>query len=580
MNRIFLKKGKTNKFYLTTIFGSKVTPDLLYIEDKKFDIGKKEWQIPATIVNAPFVFDLLEKHLFLSIDPDALDLLESLINDYENFIVTKQKNFIDSQKYDTDFEVNNLKKELRNYQKVGVEFGTRNKRVIFGDEMGLGKTIQALGVVMHNNALPCLIVCPNTLKYNWKREISVWTDKKAYVFDRHERLIDQNADFCIISYNSLEAFKGQIEKYNFVSLIGDESHYLKNQKSGRTQNFAKLSVNIEYILLLTGTAIINRPNELISQLNILGKLDHFGGWWSFAKRYCDAKRTSFGIQANGATNLEELHNKLREICYVRRNKEDVLKELPQKQRNITEIELENSVEYMHAELEFKEWAMAAYKIKLRESVKQWMKDRVKKSEIERRKQEFLNEYEWKLDNVEALMKITALRKLSAKGKITESVEWIKDFLESGNKLVVFAIHTEIIEYISKHFKCHKINGSVDPAIRQQYVEDFQTNPKTNLIIINMKSGAEGITLTAAADVAILELPWEPGTLLQCEDRVHRMGQFKTVNIHYLLARDSYDMQIYELLISKFAIINAVNSGKEIDFKSQSILKDLIKQIVV
>lgn len=422
-----------------------------------------------------------------------------------------------------------------------------------------GKTIESLAATRFLNAYPALVITPNSLKYSWVNECNKWLNDKTYKLFLTDDTFTPNDllsnHICITSYNTAIKYKDIFKKVNWKTIIIDESQLIKNSKSQRSKVIKSLAKKIDRVYLLTGTPILNRPSELIHQLNVLDKLDLFGGWSFFVERYCNASITPYGVDISGASNLDELHNKLRTYGYLRRNKKDVLKELPDKQRITVELDIDNRREYNLAAKNVLKY--------LSENIKKNIPEHIQ-TEKERREyvQQKRREVIGKAIQAESLVQLTKLRDLAAKGKLKSVIEWVEDFLESGEKLVLFGTHTEFVTQLSKHFNCNLIYGDTDPKDRQKYVDDFQTNDKTRLLILNTAIGNAGYTLTAANNMAFIELDWSPGIHLQCEDRLHRIGQLNKVNCYYLLSKGTIDLKMFNTLIEKLEIIDAVNSGTQ------------------
>jgi SWI/SNF-related matrix-associated actin-dependent regulator 1 of chromatin subfamily A len=185
------------------------------------------------------------------------------------------------------------------------------------------------------------------------------------------------------------------------------------------------------------------------------------------------------------------------------------------------------------------------------------------------------------ERAEALTRIEVLKQLAVDGKIDGCVDWIRDYLESGKKLVVFATHARVIDRLVKEFGkiAVKIDGSVHPSKRQVAVDRFQQDEQIRLFIGNIDAAGVGITLTAADSTCFLEFGWTPGGMSQAEDRVHRIGQTSdVVNAYYMAAAATVDEQIISLLEDKQRVLDAVLDGKEAA-GSTSIWGALIKSLV-
>jgi superfamily II DNA or RNA helicase len=453
-----------------------------------------------------------------------------------------------SRAENSDLRVEGLGGELRPFQRAGVAYAIRAKRAFIADEMGLGKTVQALATIQATGAYPALIVCPASLKLNWQREAKKWLPGRSVSIFTAAGLA---AEIEIINYDILKKNLNLLKMRGFKAVIFDESHALKNRKSQRTEAAAELSKGIEIRLALTGTPVLNRPQELLSQLKILGRLDDVGGFWKFAERYCAAQKTRWGWDFSGSANLTELNEKLRSICYIRRDKAGVLAELPAKQRSVISLDIDNRREYQKVERNLIEWLTEQKGEKLAERAKY----------------------------AEQLVKIEYLKQLAAQGKLSALFEWIESFLESGEKLVLFATHQNIIDAIAEKFSSAlTLTGETPQTQRQELVDKFQTDPETKLIVMNMKAGGVGLTLTAASNVAFLELGWTPADHSQAEDRCHRIGQRSSVNVWYLLANKTIDEEIYQLIDAKRKVVDVATEGGEME--KNRILQELIASLGV
>jgi SWI/SNF-related matrix-associated actin-dependent regulator 1 of chromatin subfamily A len=231
---------------------------------------------------------------------------------------------------------------------------------------------------------------------------------------------------------------------------------------------------------------------------------------------------------------------------IRRLKKDVLPELPDKLYSFVPIELDNDKEYSLAENDFISYVHST------------------KGE----------DAAVKASMAVAFAKAEGLKQLCVRGKLKQATEWIQDFLDIDGKLVVYAHHKFVIDALMQQFEkiALKIDGSVASEQRQGLVDRFQTDESIRLFVIS-SAGGVGITLTAASNIAILELPWTPGAMDQAIDRLHRIGQKDTVNVHYLLAAGTIEERIANLLDAKRSIIRSVLDGE--DAETESLLSELM-----
>lgn len=412
-----------------------------------------------------------------------------------------------------------------------------------------GKTVQALAWLrLHPENRPAIIVCPASLKLNWEREAKKWLTENEKIHVVNGKGWKNNQTIYIINYDILKKHYEHLTSIDAKVIILDESHYVKNSKAQRTKLATEISRKIPNRILLTGTPVLNRPVELWQQLNILDP-NTWNNFFSYGVRYCNGQRTMWGWDFSGASNIEELNEKLKTIM-VRRTKAQVLKELPDKRYSSVVVPISNRQEYTQAESQFLSYIR---KIKGDEAV-------------------------MKAKRAEMLTKIEALKQLSARGKMKAIFDWIDNFIESGEKLVIFANHTEIINNLYEKYKdiAVKLTGADSQEARQKAVDDFQNKSEIKIFIGNIKASGVGITLTASSNVAFIELPWTPSELQQATDRLHRIGQKSAVNVYYLLGENTIDEKIAKLLEEKASIVDAVIDGKE--QKNLNILDDLIKEV--
>jgi len=563
--------------------------------DRNYDVREKYWVINISKLNIDILLELKKEFNFTCSNDETSNYLNKLYLEKQQIEEAKKENLTSSQSFESSLEVKGLNGTLRPFQKAGVEYIIKNKRLIVGDEMGLGKTIEAIASVHHIKAYPVLVSCPNSLKYNWKREWEKWVGCSVDIINSEDDLdvitdkVEDN-DVVIGNYNTIAKYVDKLKVYKWKAVIMDESHYLKNAKTNRASAVSKIVkvAKPELRIGLTGTAVTNKPSELIAQLNILDRMDDFGGFWHFVNKYCDAKRTQWGLDISGASNIPELHTQLRSICYIRRNKSEVLNELPDKQRTTVMLDINNRTEYNKAERDLISY-LRGEMVSI-EKLEDYYRERTKNNpeakdfsdlddgEILKLRVDYISKRVNSAENAEHLVRINVLKQLVAKGKLESVKEWIDDFIESGEKLVVFVNHTFMAEELAKHYKCNMITGAVKVEDRQAAVDDFQDNPNTKIIVLNIKAGGVGITLTAASNVAIIELPWTPADLDQAEDRLHRIGQKNAVTAWYLLGNGTIDIDISELIDKKRVITEGVNMGK-FEGEDVKIVNELVARLL-
>jgi SWI/SNF-related matrix-associated actin-dependent regulator 1 of chromatin subfamily A len=426
-----------------------------------------------------------------------------------------------------------------------------------GDEQGLGKTVEAIGVLTVTGATPALVVCPASLKVNWQRELKKFGGLNAIILNDDNRgtwhrffeMKKVNgrpiADVAIVNYESLRKFfvarikrEGRFtlksvefdrRKDLFRTIIIDESHKCKNVQTQQSKFVQGIAAGKDYILELTGTPVVNNNEDLVQQLRIMGRLEDFGGYGKFMQRYCSG--------LNKSSHVKELNYYLRKYCFFRRQKKDVLTQLPAKTRSYLITEIDNMKEYRAAERDVIKY-LRDYQNADDEKVQRTIRGAV-------------------------MVKMGILKQISARGKVDGAKDIIHNIIDGGEKLIVFCFLKEVVQALKMEFRdAVTVTGDDSVQEKQHSVDKFQTDAKCKLIILNYRSGGTGLTLTAASNVLFVEFPWTFADCVQAEDRAHRNGQKNAVNCVYLLGDGTIDEYLYNLIQTKKNISNGVTGTEE------------------
>lgn len=571
MNNCIFRVEKRVHDYFKVFFN--YDPDIVSLIKKiptaTFNPSDKSWTVKVSNETSSGIKELIHKGSF-NCTQDVLDLL----NMYE---VKSELLFNMSDAEDTyiDLDDTNYNGDLYPFQEVGVNYMLRSKRCFNADDMGLGKTIQTLVAMEKANAYPHIIICPKKAAGKWRREAYKWLPHRtSMVLDNNNFYYDY--DILILNFEAVTKFliiqKRDPERSTFkirenIKMLGvkgvtvDESHNVKNNKSIRTRAIKKLCKGMEYIWMLSGTFVENKPSEIIPQLQIMRRLDDLGGYKFFINRYCDAKK-GFGnsINTSGSSNLIELHNRLKQVCMVRRMKTDVLKELPPKHPSQKiPIEIDNREIYEMAEKDIFSW--------------------IEMNENNKNKDSFDLEFEkpnkrLTQDAIE-LQILNALRVITAEGKINQCIEWIRKFTKRGNKLVVFAHHRKIQNKLIKSFPgCAKILGGMKPSDQKKNEDRFKQKD-CKIIVCSLLAANVAIDLVSANHSFTVEYDWKPSTHDQAEDRLWRIGQHKDVYPYYATAVNTIEEDIFALHESKREMMKGIMDGKNYE-KTKSIKKELVE----
>jgi len=463
--------------------------------------------------------------------------------------------------------------ELYPFQKIGVQYAEQVGNVLIADQMGLGKTVQGLMTVAVTHSFPTIVLCPASLKHNWFRETQKWIPGKRVAIlngGQSQPLTRVNGDpmfdVVIINYDILGKWMEELTLLKPKALIADECHAVKSPKAQRTKNVKVLIDACPGMrrIFLSGTPVVNRPMEFWTLISLLGYSKEMGGLIDYKRRYENAWQS----------RLHELNTRARTYFMIRRLKVDVLKELPDKQRTMVPIDIDNRKEYDAAVNDIAGY-FATKKIQgdeydavkmslMAQAISQGMLgDEGMKWVNEQMRTQFGADYS-KFYLIaaqnEELLRWEALKQLAVEGKMAGVYAWLDEFMESDEKVVVFGLHTSVIERIARRYNAPYIHGSVKIEHRQYHVDRFQTDPKCRMIVGNMQAMGEGLTLTAASNVAFVEYGWNPKTHDQAEDRCHRIGQKDAVMIWNLTAEDTIDEELAAMIEKKRMVADAIQDG--------------------
>lgn len=442
------------------------------------------------------------------------------------------------------------------FQRVGIGYSMERMGVLIADEMGLGKTVQALGVINADDSIrTVLILCPATVRLNWRREAERWLvrDFRIQVIEGRE-IPDRESDIVIVNYDKLHGERGkalreELFRRQWDMLICDESHYLKNRKAARTKIVLGskgkngLVDRARRKVFLTGTPILNRPVEIYPILSVIQPKE-FGNFWAFTRRYCNGHYAEYGYDCSGASNLEELQERLRATCMVRRLKKDVLRELPPKVRQVVSIPPGGAKQAVERERKaFEKFQNDLLELRADVLLAQAAGLEAEYREAVRRLQEGLRH---------AFGEISRVRREVAVAKVPAVLEHVDDLLENSEKVIVWAHHHEVIDKIFEHYKDRavKVDGRTPAQKRDEAVRRFQEDPSIRVFIGGIHAAGVGITLTSARTVVFAELDWVPAWVTQAEDRAHRIGQEDSVLVQHLVLDGSLDARIAKVLIEK------------------------------
>lgn len=510
-NQNIKKDEKTNKFHKIKIYVNEsgtitlspsnktLTQILCNLESTIYDIKKNEWRILHTDYIKLKKVLKANKFIFTDIPKGVLNILDRQIP---------------TKSYEFDGSIYN---RMFFFQRESMNFAlNRGGRVILGDDMGLGKTIQALGIsYFYKMEWPMLIVSPASLLENWADSCQQFLSVEA-------KIVRSKTDFgehvSIISYDLSSKYADIIKLLNYSVIIVDECHYLKSSTSKRTKNLLPILQNASRLILMSGTPAVSRPLELYTIFQAIDK-SLFPIFSEYGMRYCNGRKIRHWYDYKGCSNAEELNFIINKYFMIRRLKDDVLSQLPPKCRRQIIIKCNTQCDIKNLQLIG--------------------------------------------DNVEQT--VISLYRDAASVKLEPVKSYIDTILEKKIKCIIFAHHNVMMEGLSeflkeKKVKFIKIDGSVLSSYRHRLVKDFQNNNDVTVALLSITACSTGLTLTSGKLVIFAELYWNPGTLLQAEDRIHRIGQNSSVDIHYIVCKGTVDEYVWPVLMRKLNVLQSLGIG--------------------
>ncbi|GJM21665.1 MAG: helicase SNF2 [Planctomycetota bacterium] len=404
---------------------------------------------------------------------------------------------------------------LRRYQDFGARYMVVQERSILGDDMGLGKTVQALAAAVHlsqaEGARRVLVVAPATVVPNWLKEIERFTDLPSQRLHGAERDIAaarwlRDGGVAVSSYSTLRTMELAAQLTEPVDLlIADEAHFLKNPEASRTQAVAALLPAAKRVCLMTGTPIENSLDEFRALLRLVRP---------------DMPEAQEPDPAAPAADPQVFQRAVA-AAYLRRNQRDVLHELPDRLEKQEWVELDGPSKSAYREAVQAGNIMAMRRVA---TVGDWQR---------------------------ATREQTGSKGVPDSSKIRRIVDLAAEHAEAGRKLLVFSFFLDVLDALAKRLDpVGVLHGGVSPDERQAMINDFSAREGSAVLLGQITAAGVGLNLQAASVVILAEPQWKPSVEEQAIARAHRMGQTEKVVVHRLLARDSVDERIVELLEDK------------------------------
>lgn len=528
----------------------------------------KEWELPLKYFNK--LKDLFKNYPLNVVHYDEIKKLEVLNS--------KQTNYIPK---DYKFKIQAFKHQIE-----GINFGLKYDKFVLGDEQGLGKTMQAINIAtlkkLQKGYKHCLIICGvNGLKWNWQAEIEKHSNEQGYILgtrydkkgrakigtmkDRLEDLrVDSNNDFINPNMNDsyfiitnietlrnediIENLKALCDLKTINMLVLDEGHKCKDPTSIQGKHLLKLKA--DSMISMTGTPLMNYPLDLYIHLKWLGYESH--GFYQFKQHYCIYGGYG-GYQIIGYKNLDQLKEQFDEIM-LRRLKKDVL-DLPEKIHTIDYVELGAKQKKIYKEV----YAEISDNIDLVASAVNPLTEMIRLRQA---------------TGFTGVLSST----IRESAKFERLLEILDELAKNNKKAIVFSNWTSIINPLNQILEEYGYNpaiitGEINNRVAQE--KKFMNDDSCRVIVGTIGAMGTGLTLTAANTVIFLDEPWNKAIKDQAEDRAHRIGTTENINIITLIAKDTIDERINEIVEKKGAMADMIIDGKITPQNKQQLVEFLL-----
>jgi hypothetical protein len=443
-----------------------------------------------------------------------------------------------------------------------------HRAFLLADEPGLGKTAEALMAAEVAGAFPLLVVVPNVVKTNWLREVNQWLPKRRPTVV-HGDGVELNAfsDVFIVNYDILDRHVGWLSKFDFRGMVVDEAHFIKNKESQRSKHVQAVAKTIRarlrhpLLVGLTGTPLIN-------QIEDFRMIWQFLGWIDEKKPLGDlmSKLEATGLSPGDPGFFQEARKAVISMGIVRRRKQDVAKDIPARRIADIPVELDGEVGRSIRDAE------GALVSRLLERYDRVMATRgntepgtvdddlirlVATSEVDDTKQDDSG------DNV-----FTLVRKIGG-AKAVMAADYTAQLARNVGKVVFFAKHINVLDQAEVHFasvgiKTTSIRGNQTTAQRSDAIDAFTNDDQVQVIVCSLLAAGVGVNLQAASNVVLAELSWTSAEQTQAIDRVHRIGQELPVTAWRIVAAQTVDARIAELIDQKSGLAARALDGEEVE----------------
>lgn len=463
---------------------------------------------------------------------------------------------------------------MRHQEQVVAAAADGHRTFLLADEPGLGKTAQALLAAKAVKAWPLLCVVPNVVKTNWAREAALWVpEHKATVIQGDGDNIDGFADIVIVNYEVLDRHVGWLGEFGFRGMVVDEAHFIKNPNSQRSRHALQLSDRLRQrsarplLMALTGTPLINDIEDFRAIWQFLGWIDEKKP----RAELMDALEDT-GLTPADPAFYPAARNAVIGMGIVRRRKIDVASDIPARRIADLPVELdgEQARSIREAERELARRLVRRYDSALATrtsgpTVIGIDHDLVRRVATWEREDS---------DNKTDGQSVFTMMRQIGQAKAGLAADYAAQLARSVGKVVFFAKHVDVMDtaedtFARRGLRSASIRGDQTPRERQKNIDAFVTDPDVAVVVCSLMAAGVGLNLQVASNLVLAELSWTAAEQTQAIDRVHRIGQDEPVTAWRIIAAQTIDTRIAELIDSKAGLAARALDGSDEEIGSSA-----------
>ena len=448
-----------------------------------------------------------------------------------------------------------------------------HRSFLLADEPGLGKTAEALLAAQAANAFPLLVVVPNVVKTNWAREAGLWTpNRAATVIHGDGHTIDGFADIVIVNYEVLDRHIGWLGQHGFRGMVVDEAHFIKNRTSQRSQHVLQLADRIRarvsrpLMMALTGTPLIN-------------DIEDFRAIWQFLGWIDEKKPLGELMEALEETGLTPAdpgfypaaRRSVVNLGIVRRRKVDVAADIPARRVADLPVELDEEVgrSIREAERELARRLVDRYDSAIATRTSGPVVDGIDHELVRR-----VAGWEREDTTTATGENVFSMLRRIGQAKAGLAADYTAQLARSVGKVVFFAKHIDVMDVAEETFerrgiRYSSIRGDQTRKARDKAIDEFVNDPEVSVVVCSLTAAGVGLNLQVASNMVLAELSWTDAEQTQAIDRIHRIGQEEPVTAWRIIAAQTIDTRIAELIDSKAGLAARALDGSDEEVSSSA-----------